>query len=97
MVMIRYQVKPGCEREFIDTIEQLGRVRRRDGAFAWDVLEDAVEPRHYMEYYLVETWIEHLRQRERITNTDKIIQEHLRTLLVEGTLPEVKHFIGPEK
>ncbi len=96
MVMIRYQVKPGCEREFLETIEELGRVRRRDGAFAWDVLEDAVEPGHYLEYYLVETWIEHLRQRERITNTDKLIQERLLTLLVEGTQPEVRHFVGPE-
>ena len=96
MVVIHYQVKPGNEQDFLLTINRLGRVRRRDGAYAWDILEDAVEPNHYIEYYLVESWLEHLRQRERITNTDKLVQEHLRTLLADGNAPVVTHFVGPE-
>ena len=96
MMIIHYQVKPGNEQDFLLTIKSLGQVRRRDGAYAWDILEDAVEPNHYIEYYLVESWLEHLRQRERITNTDKLIQEHLRTLLQDGNAPVVTHFVGPE-
>jgi MFS family permease len=96
MIIIHYQVIPANQQEFLHTIERLGMVRRRDGAYAWDVMEDAVEPNHYIEYYMVESWLEHLRQRERITNTDKAIQEHLRTLLVDGNYPVVTHFVGPQ-
>lgn len=95
MVVIHYHVQPGKESEFLNTIKQLGKSRRRDGAYAWDILEDAVVEGHYIEYYMLESWLEHLRQHERVTNTDRQIQEQLRTLLVEGTIPKVTHFVGP--
>lgn len=95
MIVIHYHVQPGKESEFLNTIKQLGKSRRRDGAYAWDTLEDAVVEGHYIEYYMLESWLEHLRQHERVTNTDRQIQEQLRTLLVEGTIPKVTHFVGP--
>lgn len=95
MVLIHYQVEEGNEREFLDIMNQLGRIRRRDGAYAWDVLEDAAKAGQYIEYYLVESWLEHLRQHERISNTDRRIQDRIRKLLVKDTTPRVTHYVGP--
>jgi len=97
MVLIHYQVEEGNKREFLKVMKQLGRIRRRDGAYAWDVLENAGQPGHFIEYYLVESWLEHLRQHERISNTDRRIQDRIRKLLVKGTTPRVNHYIGPEQ
>ena len=75
-------------------MHELGRSRRRDGAYAWDVLEDVKDPALFIEYYMVESWLEHLRQHERVTNTDMILQERIKQLLVEKKKPEVTHFVG---
>lgn len=95
MIVIHYQVEPGKESEFLRTIRRLGKSRRRDGAYAWDTLEDAVVPGHYIEYFMFNSWLEHLRLHERVTNDDRRLQEQLRTLLVADCKPEVTLFVGP--
>ena len=84
-----------CNRdEFLALMHELSRIPRRDGAYAWDVLEDVKDPVHFIEYYMVESWLEHLRQHERVTNTDKMLQEKIKQLLVDKKQPEVTHFVG---
>ncbi|MFQ5660815.1 MAG: MFS transporter [Gammaproteobacteria bacterium] len=95
MVLVHYHVKADKQAEFMTTIHELGQIRRRDGAYAWDVLEDAEKPGYYLEYYMVESWLEHLRQHERVTNADQLLQERLRRLLVDNQSPPVTHFVGP--
>ena len=95
MVVIHYYVDRENLVEFNRLIQQLGESRRRDGAYAWDILEDVREPNHFIEYYMVESWLGHLRQHERVTNTDKLIQEEIRKLLIDGQPPTVTRFVGP--
>ena len=94
MVIVDYRLKPENINEFLTLVHELGRSRRRDGAYAWDVMEDVRDPAHYIEYYMVESWVEHLRQHERVTNTERMIQEKIVQLLQDGNSPEVRHFIG---
>lgn len=95
MVTIEYQVDQARAEAFVATLEELSHQRRRDGAFAWGLFEDAAEPGHYLEYFMVESWLEHLRQHRRVTGADRDFQEQIRTFLVEGTTSRVSHFLAP--
>jgi hypothetical protein len=47
-----------------------------------------------VERFLVESWLEHLRQHERVTQVDRILQERVDRFAL-GT-PKVPHLIGAE-
>jgi hypothetical protein len=53
---------------FLAALEKLARERRRDGAYSWGVFEDAADHGRMVETFLVESWLEHLRQHERVTS-----------------------------
>ena len=75
LVTIDYQIDPDqCEAFFL-AIRQLGRIRRRDGALRWGVFADAAATGRYLESFIVETWGEYLRQRDRFTVADRDIED----------------------
>lgn len=43
----------------------------------------------------VQSWIEHLRQHERVTNADRVLQETILRFQIEGT-PKITHLIAAE-
>jgi hypothetical protein len=60
-----------ADREpFLAAVGRLGHERRRDGAYAWDILEDVAQPGRFLETFRLESWLEHLYQHERVTNAD---------------------------
>jgi len=93
MVTIEYQVDAKNRGEFLDAVELLSRARRRDGAYAWGVFEDVARPGRFLETFVVESWLEHLRQHERATNADRVLEEGLRRL--SSTAPVITHLIAP--
>jgi hypothetical protein len=96
LVTVEYRIDPKDRRSFLDAIEKLGRERRRDGAYAWGVFEDAAEEGRMLETFLVESWLEHLRQHERVTEADRVIQEPVNRFHIKGT-PKVTHLIASEE
>ena len=48
----------------------------------------------FVETFLVESWLEHLRQHERVTQADRRLQEQVQRFAL-GT-PKVTHLIGAE-
>ena len=72
MVMVEYRIAVKDRRLFLNALEPVSDERRRDGAFAWGVFEDAAEPGRFVETFLVESWLEHLRQHERVTEADHL-------------------------
>jgi MFS family permease len=95
LVEVRYQVAPEHLKEFMREIELLGLGRKRDGAVFWGVFEDMSTPGTYVESYAVKTWLDRLRQHERISRQDAQTQTRIRALLVDGTEPLVQHFVTP--
>jgi Transmembrane secretion effector len=43
----------------------------------------------------VESWLEHLRQHERVTNRDRVLQDAVRRFRLDG-MPKVTHLIAAE-
>jgi len=44
---------------------------------------------------MVESWLEHLRQHERVTNADRVVQDALHRFLLARP-PKVTHFIAAD-
>ena len=94
LVTVQYRIAPKDREAFLDALDKLRRERRRDGAYDWGIFEDAADEGRYLETFLVESWIEHLRQHRRVTNADRVLQEHVHHYLKEP--PYVTHFIAAE-
>jgi len=93
MICVTYRVKAENREAFLAAMEQLGKARRRDGAWDWNVMENISAPGTFQEYYLVYTWLDHLRQHERISKQDAMVQAKIRELLVPDTSVTINHFI----
>lgn len=97
MVMIEYRIDPNRSSEFLDALEGLGRERRRDGAYRWEVFEDAAARGRYVEAFWLASWGEHLRQHERVTVADKDMQDRVRAFHVGMEPPHVTHLIAADR
>jgi MFS family permease len=95
LVTIEYRILSRDRAAFLVALEKLGRQRRRDGAYAWGVFEDAAVEGRMVETFLVESWLEHLRQHERVTNADRILQDVVHRFHTTG-IPMVTHLIAAE-
>jgi len=95
LVTVEYRIDPRDREAFLDALGRLEHERRRDGAYAWGVFEDAAQEGRIVETFLVESWMEHLRQHERITNADRVVQEAVQKFQLAGS-PKVTHFIAAE-
>jgi MFS family permease len=95
LVTVEYRIRPQDREAFLEAIARLESGRRRDGAYAWGVFEDAAEAGRIVETFLVESWMEHLRQHERVTNADRVVQEAVQRFHAGGE-PKVTHFIAAE-
>ncbi len=77
LVTIEYEVALDQREAFLDAIQPLGAIRRRDGAFAWGVFEDIAVPGRYIEFFQQDSWLDHLRQHTRVTREDQRVQENI--------------------
>jgi len=96
LVTVEYRIDPNRREAFLEALGMLAPVRRRDGAYAWGVFEDAAVPGRMVETFLVESWLEHLRQHERVTNADRLIVDAVRRFHCAGE-PTVTHFIAADR
>lgn len=93
LITVEYFIAPEKRDAFLAAVTELGRQRRSDGAYSWDVFEDAAESGRFLETFMVASWLEHLRQHQRVTNTDKVVQDAIREYGAAAE-PKVTHFIA---
>ncbi len=86
-ISVEYVVPIDCYAEFTRAIHQLRGVRLRDGAIRWGVFRDAVDPTQINESFVMESWLEYLRSRERATLADRKIQDAVYALHHNPTPP----------
>jgi MFS family permease len=79
-ISIEYCIPTENYAEFTLAIHQLRGVRLRDGAIRWGIYRDALDPEHLNETFLMESWLDYLRSRERITAADELIRARVRAL-----------------
>jgi hypothetical protein len=68
--------------------------RLRDGAMRWGLFQDMAAPGRWLETFVVESWVEHLRQHERMTVADREAEERARAFHVGPGPALVSHYIA---
>ncbi|PWG63512.1 MFS transporter [Spiribacter halobius] len=94
LVTVEYDIEPVRTTEFLAALEGLASERRRDGAYAWGIFEDVAVPGRFVESFLVASWLEHLRQHERVTRADAELQARVRAFHRGPDGPVVRHHLA---
>jgi MFS family permease len=97
LVSIQYEIDPSRREEFATFMRSLEISRRRGGALYWGLFADPLRPGVYLEEFLVESWVEHLRQHERVTADDWSLHQTIRGMQASPDLPRVAHYLAEER
>ncbi|BCG86110.1 MFS transporter [Mesorhizobium sp. 113-3-9] len=92
-IMIEYIIRHEDEAEFLATMAERGRIRRRDGARNWTLARDLENPTIWIEHYHTPTWLEYVRHNGRITHADAMVGDRLRALHSGDEPPRVRRVI----
>jgi MFS family permease len=92
VVVIEYRVPPTNAAEFGLVINEVGRIRRRDGARAWSICQDIDAVDLWVERFESPTWLDYQRWRTRTTLSDQAARERLMRL-VDGERISVRRFV----
>ncbi|MGO4307143.1 MFS transporter [Cupriavidus sp. RAF12] len=94
MILIEYCIAAQDRDAFLRAVHKLSEERLRDGAFNWGVMEDPADPELLTEWFLVESWAEHLRQHQRVPNADADLQRDVTRYHTGAQPPRVRHLLG---
>ncbi len=97
LVTVQYKIDPLRLDEFRGEMEKMEAFRRRDGALEWGLFADPIAPGCYLEEFVVESWLSHERQHERLTVTDQLLHDRIWALHLGAEPPRVRHFIADER
>ncbi|HTT11989.1 MAG TPA: MFS transporter [Burkholderiaceae bacterium] len=94
MVTIEYQVDAARLAEFLEVMFETRRERLRKGALSWGLFHDISEPSRYLEYYLDDSWADHLRRFERFTADDAALRDRRQSFHVGAEAPRVARYVA---
>jgi len=94
LVTIEYQIDPARADGFAEVMKETRRARLRQGVLSWGLFRDPAQPGRYMEYYLDENWVEHVRRMERFTVSDVSLRERRLQFHLGAEAPKVGRYVG---
>lgn len=97
LITLQYEVDPAHAAAFAEAMNGVARVRRRNGAVSWGLFNDAENPRKWIEVFVDESWVEHLRHHRRVTRADVDVEAAARRFQVEDIPLVIKHYLAPER
>lgn len=97
LVTLEYYIDPNKAEEFTLAMQALALIRRRDGAIQWGLYQDVSNPSRFVETALVESWAEHRRQFERVTVSDKVIEDRVLAYHIGSEAPKVSEMLYSKK
>ena len=93
VVTIEYRIDESQVLEFLTAMGDRKRIRRRDGARHWSLLRDLSEPDLWIERYDSPTWLDYVRQNQRMTEDDAAVSDRIRSLHRGPDKPRVRRMI----
>jgi MFS family permease len=75
LVTLEYRIQPQDYAAFTGAIHKVRDMRLRNGAIRWGVFQDARQPDRFIETFVVDSWINFLRQRERYSAPDRDLRD----------------------
>ena len=94
LVTIEYFVDPERIDDFKAVMEHSRRTRLQHGALAWELFRDSADPKRWIEYFIDDSWVEHLRRFDRVTAGDVALRARRLAFHVGDKPPVVSRFIA---
>jgi MFS family permease len=94
LVTVEYVIATERGREFAEVMRNVRQQRLRDGALRWGLFHDPLTPAKYLETFVVESWAEHMRQHERVTVSDRVMENRALAFHIGDKPPVVSHLIS---
>jgi MFS family permease len=95
LLTVEYQIDPTDRTPFLAVIHEIGLERKRDGAYAWGVFQDAEVSGRIVETFLIHSLLELKHLRTRVTVADRMIEDQARAFLREP--PKVTFLVAPKR
>jgi MFS family permease len=93
LVTFEYHALPGREADLLAALEDARFARRRTGASSWRLWRDSRQENRILEQFVVASWDEHVRQRERVTKRDQERYAAIQALTDPARPPSVTHWL----
>ena len=93
LVEVEYFIESERAHEFAKAMDDVRRERLRDGAMRWGLFTDSANPNRFVETFLLESWVEHMRQHERVTKSDRMAEKLARAFHIGAGTPKIVHLI----
>ena len=93
VVTVEYRIAVDDAEPFRLAMRELRRIRRRDGAKRWSLMQDMEAPEIWIERYHSPNWIEHLRRQHRFTVADLETERRALDFHQGEGPPRVRHLI----
>jgi len=74
-------------------MREMRRIRRRDGAQRWTLLQDIDDLSRWTERFQAPTWLDYLRQRQRLTMADREVALNVDAFHRDEASPKVRHLL----
>ncbi|MCC5794559.1 MAG: MFS transporter [Chromatiales bacterium] len=97
LVNIEYRIDPDDIEGFMATMQQVRRIRLRNGSMAWGVFQDSRDAGRFVETFLDESWNSHLRQHYRVTRDDRRVIDMAVAYHRGSEPPRIWHLLAPER
>ncbi|MFO1299129.1 MAG: MFS transporter [Burkholderiaceae bacterium] len=94
MTTIEYRIDPARADEFRAVMQESRSSRLRQGALSWELFRDTNDPGRYLEYFVDESWVEHLRRFDRVTAADVALRARRLAFHLGGQPPVVTRCIA---
>ncbi|WP_439595980.1 MFS transporter [Falsiroseomonas sp.] len=91
---VRYRIAPADRAAFLAAMAACRQVRLRSGAQGWRLYEDVAHPELWVELWLMESWTEHLREEERMTEWDRSVLAQAAALHRGPEAPEAARYLN---
>jgi len=93
MVTLEYRINPERAEEFSAVMADSRRWRLRHGALHWGLYRDIADPGRYIEHFLVDSWLDRLRQIERLTAEDIALRDRKNAFHLGAEPPQMRHLL----
>jgi MFS family permease len=95
LVISTYTIAAENEQPFLQAMRLVRQSRLRTGATEWGLYRDGEMVRRFVEFFVVPSWEEHLRQhRERLTGVDRQYEERAEAL--SDPPPQTTHLLAAD-
>jgi len=94
LIQFEYRVDAENRAAFLRAIRAIEVIRRRNGASSWRVFRDLEDEGRFVERFVITSWAEYTRQRQRMTVSDRELQDHVTRLNRSHVPIRISRLIG---